>query len=132
MLQLSYKNDFSIWDLLIRQGLVNNTVAISQSQMARIFYPVINHSNRCLLHEFSRNGHMIALQQIFLKAGSVYFNKEKKQFPFFRDFTGFSPLDYAYQKKNSAIFNYLLQKMIELQAGYESQHLVTHLINRAI
>lgn len=81
--------------------------------MERIFYPVISQSNRCLLHEFS-NSNPQALPQVFLKAGSIYFDKSKKKFPFFKDFNGMSPLDYAYQKKNSFIFNFLLQKMIEL------------------
>jgi len=39
---------------------------------------------------------------------SKFFDKSLKRFPFFRDFKKRTPLMYAYEKKNTKIFQFLL------------------------
>jgi hypothetical protein len=125
MLIMMYLIDINIWDMLIRQGLINGTVEINSQQTERIIYPVLCNENKNLLHIFSRNNFK-ALEEIFLKCEiEDCLNKSQKMFPLFKDFKNMSPLDYAYEKKNIKMVNFLLKKMIEFQDGFESQHLLT-------
>lgn len=55
LLQLVYQTNTCIWDILIRQGLLNNSVEISSAQMLRICLPLISNDNKSLLHLFSQN-----------------------------------------------------------------------------
>lgn len=55
---------------------------------------------------------------------STCLDSQNKQFLFFKDFTGKSPLDYAFDRKDDQIFSFLLKKMIEYQEGHESSHLI--------
>jgi hypothetical protein len=125
MLIMMYLIDINIWDMLIRQGLINGTVDISSQQTERIIYPVLCNENKNLLHIFSRNNFK-ALKEIFLKCElEDCLDKSQKTFPLFKDFKNMSPLDYAYEKKNIQMVYFLLKKMIEFQDGFESQHLLT-------
>jgi len=86
---------------------------------------MLNGAGRNLLHRFSRNN-LTAIQEAFLKC-SFQTSQEKsaKLFPFFKDFKGKSPLDYAYEKKNMQMIYSLFKEMLIYQGSYESQHLIT-------
>lgn len=77
-LRLMYLSDMCIWDMLIRQGLINDTVEITPQQRERIFFPVLGNENRNLLHLFSRNN-LPALQEVFLKCGIEQFMDKTKK-----------------------------------------------------
>jgi hypothetical protein len=55
IVSMRYLLDISIWDILIRQGLINRTVEISPFQKERIVFPVLSNDNKNLLHIFSVN-----------------------------------------------------------------------------
>jgi hypothetical protein len=54
---MRYLFDINIWDILIRQGLINRSVEISPYQKERIVYPVLSNHNKNLLHIFSANNY---------------------------------------------------------------------------
>jgi hypothetical protein len=100
-------------------------------QLERVFQPVINDQNKNLLHYFCNNN-LPALQKVFMQDCSKCLNKTNKQFPLFKDFNDNSPLDQAFERKDDQIFNFLLKKLIEIQDGFESTHLVEGWIANAI
>ena len=58
--------------------------------------PVLSNNNKNLLHILSRYN-LNLLEEVFLKGGiESCIDRDKKQFPLFKDFKGNSPLDYAY------------------------------------
>ena len=121
---MRYLLDINIWDILIRQGLINRTVEISPYQKERIVFPVLSNDNKNLLHIFSVNN-FEALQEVFLKCEiESCLDFSKKLFPIFKDLKNKSPLEYAYENKQYLLFNFLLRKLIEFQDCFESQHLL--------
>ena len=66
MLQLFYFSDFSIFEALIRKGLISGQVEVTDHQIKRIFYPVMNNKNKSLLHYFCENNNLVSIQKAFL------------------------------------------------------------------
>jgi hypothetical protein len=54
---MRYLLDIDIWNIVIRQGLINRSVEISPYQKERIVYPVLSNDNKNLLHIFSANNY---------------------------------------------------------------------------
>ena len=50
---LAYNNDFTIWEALIRRGLLEGKVQITDSQLDRICNPYLGNNNNSLLHKLS-------------------------------------------------------------------------------
>ena len=50
-----YANDFNIFESLIRDGLINGSVEISNEQLDRICNPVLADKNRNLIYHLVKN-----------------------------------------------------------------------------
>ena len=132
LLCLTYNNDFTIWEALIRRGLLQREVEISDSQLDRICNPVLADDNNSLLHKMSQHS-IKDLNKLFAKTAiAEHFNQQNKRYPLFLNFDGESPLDLAMKSFDFESFDYLLQQTIALQDGWESSHLVDSWLLKAM
>lgn len=90
-----YNNEFNIFEAIIRNAIIAEKIAISDTQLDRICSPVLSDNNKSVLHHLSYR-RFNNLQTLFLKTNiSDYINTAEKHFYFFMDFDGKSPLDFA-------------------------------------
>lgn len=53
LLCLTYNNNFTIWEAMLREGILKGNVEINDNQLDRILSPVLGDNNDCLLHKMS-------------------------------------------------------------------------------
>ena len=94
LLSLTYNNSFTIWEALIRKGLLEGTVEITNHQLDRICNPVLADLNCNILHRLCEERRIVELNQVFYKTDIGRFISQKhKRFPIFFNFNKKSPLD---------------------------------------
>ena len=114
LLCVTYNNAFTIWETLIRKGLLEGTVEITNNQLDRICNPVLGDRNNNLLHHMSESHRFKELEMVFNKTNLKNFVKTKsKRFPIFLNFDNKSPLDLAIDQFDFESFQLLLRTAIE-------------------
>ena len=109
LLCLTYNNDFTIWEALIRRGLLLREIEIADSQLDRICNPCLADDNNSLVHKMSQHS-IKDLNKLFAKTSiSDHFNQQNKRYPIFLNFEGESPIDLAMKSFDFESFDYLLQ-----------------------
>ena len=85
-----------------------------------------------MLHKWASQSYM-KLQDLFTKTSisGKRNSKKVKRFPFFLDFDGKSPLDYALANYDLQTFQVLIVEMINIQDCFESSYLVDSVIVEA-
>ena len=132
MLTLTYNNQFTIWEALIRQGLLHGRVEINDGQLQRLTNPVLSDNNENLIHKLSRH-HLPHLTKVFqgTSIGETR-NDANKRYPIFLNFDGKSQLDLALEDSDFDSFQFLLAQAINIQQGFESAYLVDSWLLKAI
>ena len=132
MLTLTYNNQFTIWEALIRQGLLHGRVEINDGQLQRLTAPVLSDNNESLIHKLSRHN-LPRLTKVF-QGTSIGETRDdaNKRYPIFLNFDGKSPLDLALDYSDFDSFQFLLAQTINIQQGFESAYLVDSWLVQAI
>lgn len=87
LISLTYNNNYTIWEALIRRALAKGTIAINDKQLTRIMNPVMLDKNQNLLHHLVTKLKVLKLALGHPKLIDLY-NKKNKRFPFFKNFEG--------------------------------------------
>jgi hypothetical protein len=83
-----YKYDFTIWEAMIRDALVEGRLEITDNQLSRVLTPVISDHNNNLIHHLSFNK-KDRLVQIFEMPGlDRYYREIPYRHPFFFNLFG--------------------------------------------
>ena len=61
-----YLSNYGIFEALIRKSLIQGTVEVTDNQIKRILYPVMNNKNKSLLHHFTEKNNLVSIQKVFL------------------------------------------------------------------
>ena len=132
-MSFTYNNSFTIWEALIRKGLLEGTVEISNYQLERICNPVLADKNCNILHHLCEDRKIDELKKIFSKTDLHRFVSLKyKRYPIFFNLNYKSPLDIALDQFDSESFDLFLRVIVEFQEGWESSHLITTWLLKAI
>ena len=109
LLSQHYFNNYTIYDSLIRKGILQRKVEISDSQLDRICNPCLADDNNSLIHKLSCHT-IVELKKLFTTTSIAdYFNQSNKRYPIFLNFKNESPIDKAMDSFDFESFEYLLQ-----------------------
>lgn len=95
MIRHDYFEDFTIWEAMIRDALVEGRIEISENQMSRVLTPVLSDHNNNLIHHLSYNKKEKLEEILSMPGFESYYKKVEGRKPIFFNFYGDSQINIA-------------------------------------